>query len=169
MSQSMSQGMFNRFEDVFILDGLRTPMVDYLGAFADANPIDLGIKAARSVLVRAGVDAKDVDSVISGNMAPGGFDQFYVARHIGLYAGVPQHVPALNVQRICGTGFELFRQAGEQITLGAATLALVVGTESMTRNPVAAFDHRGGFRLGAPVGFKDFMWESLSDSAAGIT
>jgi acetyl-CoA C-acetyltransferase len=164
----MSRGQFQRFEDVFILDGLRTPMVDYMGAFADANPIDLGIKAARSVLARAGMAAAEVDSVITGNMAPGGFDQFYVARHTGLYSGVPQHVPALNVQRICGTGFEVFRQAGEQIGAGMATLALVVGTESMTRNPIAAFDHRGGFRLGAPVGFKDFMWEALSDSAAGI-
>ena len=165
---SQLRGQFQKFEDVFILDGLRTPMVDYQGAFADANPIDLGIKAARSVLARAGVDAADVDSVITGNMAPGGFDQFYVARHIGLYAGVPQEVPALNTQRICGTGFEVFRQAGEQITLGVASLALVVGTESMTRNPIAAFDHRGGFRLGAPVGFKDYMWEALNDPAAGI-
>ena len=96
MNQASTKGMFNRFEDVYILDGLRTPMVDYLGAFADANPIDLGIKAARSVLARSGVDAREVDSVITGNMAPGGFDQFYVARHIGLYAGVPQEVPALN-------------------------------------------------------------------------
>ena len=159
-------GQYNRFDDVFILDGLRTPQVDYQGAFADANPIDLGIKAARSVLARAGVDAAQVDSVVTGNMAPGGFDQFYVARHIGLYAGVRQEVPALNAQRICGTGFELFRQAGEQIATGAATLALVVGTESMTRNPIAAFDHRGGFRLGAPVGFKDYMWEALDDPAA---
>ena len=102
----MSKGQYQSFEDVFILDGLRTPMVDYQGAFADANPTDLGIKAARSVLARAGVDAQDVDSVITGNMAPGGFDQFYVARHIGLYSGVPQEVPALNTQRICGTGFE---------------------------------------------------------------
>jgi len=162
----MSRGMFNRFDDVFILDGLRTPQVDYQGAFADANPIDLGIKAARSVITRAGLDAGEIDSVITGNMAPGGFDQFYVARHIGLYAGVPLEVPALNAQRICGTGFELFRQAGEQIALGAASLALVVGTESMTRNPIAAFDHRQGFRLGAPLGFKDFMWEALTDPAA---
>ena len=168
MSVMHTGGFYNRFEDVLILDGLRTPMVDYQGVFADVNPIDLGIKAARSVLARSGVDAAEVDSVITGNMAPGGFDQFYVARHIGLYAGVPQAVPALNVQRICGTGFEVFRQAGEQITLGAATLALVVGTESMTRNPIAAFDHRSGFRLGAGVGFKDFMWEALSDSAVGI-
>ena len=158
--------MFNLFNDTYILDGLRTPQVDYQGAFADANPIDLGIKAARAVLLRSGIAAADVDSVITGNMAPGGFDQFYVARHIGLYAGVPQAVPALNAQRICGTGFEIFRQAGEQIALGAASLALVVGTESMTRNPIAAFDHRGGFRLGAPVSFKDYMWEALTDPAA---
>jgi len=165
----MSAGLFQRFEQTYLLDGVRTPMVDYMGAFADANPIDLGIKAARAVLERTGTDPARVDSVLAGNMAPGGFDQFYVARHIGLYSGVPQEVPALGVQRICGTGFELFRQAGEQIATGAASLALLVGTESMTRNPIAAFDHRGGFRLGAPVGFKDYMWEALSDCAVGIS
>ena len=164
-----SQGLFQRFENVHILDGVRTPMVDYMGAFADANPIDLGIKAARAVIERAGIPAEQIDSVITGNMAPGGFDQFYVPRHIGLYAGVPVAVPALQVQRICGTGFEVFRQAAEQIALGSAGLALVVGTESMTRNPIAAFDHRGGFRLGAPVGFKDFMWEALTDPAPAIS
>ncbi|HJV94966.1 MAG TPA: thiolase family protein [Albitalea sp.] len=164
-----TRGLSQSFDDVFILDGLRTPQVDYLGAFADANPIDLGIKAARAVLARSGIDAAEVDSVLAGNMAPGGFDQFYVARHIGLYAGVPQQVPALAVQRICGTGFELFRQAGEQLALGSASLALLVGTESMTRNPIAAFDHRGGFRLGAPIGFKDYMWEALTDPAAAIS
>jgi len=169
MSATMKpQGQFQKFDDVYILDALRTPMVDYQGALADANPIDLGIKAAKAVMARAGVSPVDVDSVITGNMAPGGFDQFYVARHIGLYSGVPQEVPALNTQRICGTGFELFRQAGEQLALGVANLALLVGTESMTRNPIAAFDHRGGFKLGAGVAFKDYMWEALSDSAAGI-
>ena len=110
----------------------------------------------------------DIGSVITGNMAPGDFDQFFLPRHIGLYAGVPQQVPALMAQRICGTGFELFRQAGEQIESGACDAALVVGTESMTRNPIAAFDHRTGFKLGAPVGFKDYMWEALKDPAAGI-
>jgi acetyl-CoA C-acetyltransferase len=165
---SKPTGQFQKFDDVYILDALRTPMVDYQGALADANPIDMGIKVAKAVMARAGVNAADVDSVITGNMAPGGFDQFYVARHIGLYSGVPQEVPALNTQRICGTGFELFRQAGEQLALGVANLALLVGTESMTRNPIAAFDHRGGFKLGAGVAFKDYMWEALSDSAAGI-
>jgi len=165
----VSTGQFNRFDEVFVLDGVRTPQVDYNGAFADANPIDLGIKVARSVLERAGIAAAEVDSVLAGNMAPGGFDQFYVPRHIGLYAGVPVQVPALMAQRICGTGFELFRQAGEQVMLGTASLALLVGTESMTRNPIAAFDHRQGFRLGAPLGFKDYMWEALSDPAPAIS
>ncbi len=162
----MTRGLYQGFEGTFILDGLRTPMVDYQGAFADANPIDLAIAAARSLFTRSGVSPAQVDAVLTGNMAPGGFDQFYVARHTGLYSGVPQWVPALNVQRICGTGFELFRQAGEQIATGAASLALLVGTESMTRNPIAAFDHRGGFRLGAGVGFKDYLWEALTDPAA---
>ncbi len=162
----MTRGLFQSFDDVWMLDGVRTPMVDYLGAFADANPIDLGIKAAREVLARGGVAADGIDSVITGNMAPGGFDQFYVARHIGLYAGVPLEVPAINVQRICGTGFELFRQAAEQIGSGAVQRALVVGTESMTRNPIAAFEHRQGFKLGVAPAFKDYMWEALTDPAA---
>ena len=163
------RGQFQAFDDVWMLDGLRTPFVDYCGALADVNPIDLGIKVAREVIARSGLDAEQVDSVLAGNMAPGDFDQFYVPRHIGLYAGVPQHVPALMVQRICGTGFELFRQAGEQLGSGLASLALVVGTESMSRNPVMAFDHRQGFKLGAPVNFRDNLWEMLKDPAAGIT
>lgn len=161
-------GLFDAFGDVFLLDGLRTPQVDYQGAFADANPIDLGIHAARAVLRHGDVDPASVDTTLAGNMAPGGFDQFYLPRHIALYAGVPLERPALMVQRICGTGFELFRQAGAELR-GGRSLALVVGTESMTRNPIAAFDHRGGFRLGAPVAFKDYMWEALHDPAAGIS
>jgi acetyl-CoA C-acetyltransferase len=163
-----AQGFFNAFEDVWMHEGVRTPMVDYCGALGHISPTDLGIKAAREALKRADVPASDIGSVITGNMAPGDFDQFVLPRHIGLYAGVPRQVPALMAQRICGTGFELFRQAGEQIEAGACEAALVVGTESMTRNPIAAFDHRSGFKLGAPVGFKDFMWEALKDPAAGI-
>lgn len=163
-----NKGFFNAFNDVWMLEGVRTPMVDYCGSLGHISPTDLGIKVAREVLARNGVPAADIGSVITGNMAPGDFDQFFLPRHIGLYAGVPQQVPALMAQRICGTGFELFRQAGEQIEAGACEAALVVGTESMTRNPIAAFDHRTGFKLGAPVGFKDYMWEALKDPAAGI-
>ena len=163
-----SKGFFNAFADVWMHEGVRTPMVDYCGALGHISPTDLGIKAAREALKRAGIAATEIGSIITGNMAPGDFDQFFLPRHIGLYAGVPQDVPAIMAQRICGTGFELFRQAGEQIEAGVCDAALVVGTESMTRNPIAAFDHRTGFKLGAPVGFKDYMWEALKDPAAGI-
>ncbi len=162
------KGFFNAFADVWMHAGVRTPMVDNCGALGHISPTDLGIKAAREALKRADMAATEIGSVITGNMAPGDFDQFFLPRHIGLYAGVPQEVPAIMAQRICGTGFELFRQAGEQIEAGVCDAALVVGTESMTRNPIAAFDHRTGFKLGAPVGFKDYMWEALKDPAAGI-
>lgn len=163
-----SKGFFSQFNDVWMLDGVRTPMVDYCGALGHISPTDLGIKAARAALERSGVPGADIGSVIGGNMAPGDFEQFMLPRHIGLYAGVPVEVPALMAQRICGTGFELFRQAGEQIQSGACDTALVVGSENMTRNPICAFEHRTGFKLGAPVGFKDYMWEALNDSTPGI-
>ena len=163
-----SRGFFNAFQDVWMLDGVRTPMVDYCGSLGHISPTDLGIKAARAVLARAGVPGEHVGTVITGNMAPGDYEQFMLPRHISLYAGVPQAVPALMTQRICGTGFELFRQAGEQIESGCAEVALLTGAESMTRNPIAAFTHRTGFKLGAPVEFKDFLWEALNDSAAGL-
>ena len=163
-----TSGFFNAFDDVWMYEGVRTPMVDYCGAFGHISPTDIGIKVAREALKRADIPASDIESVITGNMAPGDFYQFFLPRHIGLYAGVPVEVPALMAQRICGTGFELFRQAGEHIQSGAAQAALVVGTENMTRNPIAAFDHRTGFKLGAPVAFKDYMWEALKDPAADI-
>ena len=163
-----NKGFFNSFDDVVILGGVRTPMVDYCGALGHVSPTDLGIKVAREALARTGTQAEEIGSVVTGNMAPGDFDQFFLPRHIGLYAGVPVNVPALMAQRICGTGFELFRQAGEHIGGGLCDAALVVGTENMTRNPIAAFDHRTGFKLGSPVGFKDYMWEALKDPAAGI-
>ena len=160
-------GQYSSFTDVAILDAVRTPWVDIGGALAQVSPIDLGIKVGREVLARTGLDPRAVDTVLAGSMAQASFDAYMLPRHIGLYSGVPQQVPALAVQRICATGFELLRQAGEQLQ-GGAQLALCVGAESMSRNPIAAYTHRGGFRLGAPVDFKDFLWEALYDPAPGL-
>lgn len=162
-------GFYSSFKDIWMVAGVRTPMVDYCGAFSLLSPTDMGIKVAREILQRSGVPAAAIGSVIAGNMAPGDFYQYMLPRHIGLYAGVPLDVPSIMVQRICGTGFELIRQAGDQIERGYADTVLVVGTESMTRNPIAAFAHRSGFKLGAPVEFKDYMWEALSDPAPGLS
>jgi acetyl-CoA C-acetyltransferase len=163
------KAFYSNFDDVWMLGGVRTPMVDYCSTFSQLSPTDMGIKVAREILKHTGVPAADIGSVIAGNMAPGDCFQYMLPRHIGLYAGVPIDVPAIMVQRICGTGFELIRQAGDQIERGYTDTALVVGSESMTRNPIAAFSHRGGFRLGAPVEFQDYMWEALIDPAPGIT
>ena len=161
------RGQYSSFNDVAILEAVRTPWVDVGGALAQVSPIDLGIKVGREVLARAGLDPRAVDTVLAGSMAQASFDAYMLPRHIGLYSGVPQQVPALAVQRICATGFELLRQAGEQLQ-GGAQLALCVGAESMSRNPIAAYTHRCGFRLGAPVDFKDFLWEALYDPAPGL-
>ncbi|ROR17094.1 acetyl-CoA C-acetyltransferase [Comamonas sp. BIGb0124] len=156
-------------DDTWILEGCRTPFIDYCGAFGTLSPTDMGIKVAREALARSGVAATAIESVIAGSMAQADFDAYMLPRHIGLYAGVPIATPSTLAQRICGTGFELFRQAADQIALGYARTALVVGTESMTRNPIAAYTHRSGFRLGAPVEFKDFLWEALDDPAARVS
>ncbi|WP_409260867.1 thiolase family protein [Pseudomonas putida] len=160
-------GLCTAFEDAAIVEMARTPWVDLGGALAGISPIDLGILAGRAVLARAAIAPQAVDSVLAGSMAQASFDAYLLPRHIGLYCGVAQGVPALAVQRICGTGLELLRQAGEQLRSGAQYV-LCVGAESMSRNPIAAYEHRGGFRLGAPVGFKDFLWEALYDPAAGM-
>ncbi len=157
------------FDDVWIVEGARTPLVDYCGAFGELTPTDMGIKAARGALERAGIPASEVTSVVTASMAPGEHHAYMLPRHVGLYAGVPVGVPAVNVQRICGSGFEVIRQAGDDISRGYADIVLACGTESMTRNPIAAFTHRTGFKLGAPVEFKDFLWEALDDPAPAIS
>ncbi len=91
-----------------------------------------------------------------------------VPRHIGLYAGVPEEVPAHLVQRICGTGVEVLSQACDAVTHKKIDVALCVGAESMSRNPVAAYTHRNGFRMGQ-VEFKDFLWEALLDPSCATT
>ncbi|URM26017.1 thiolase family protein [Pseudomonas frederiksbergensis] len=160
-------GQYSSFDDVAIFEALRTPWVDLGGALAQVSPIDLGIKVGREVLARAAIDPSSVDSVLAGSMAQASFDAYLLPRHIGLYSGVPQETPALGVQRICATGFELLRQAARQLDDGVQ-LALCVAAESMSRNPIAAYTHRDGFRLGAGVEFKDFLWEALYDPAPGV-
>ncbi len=156
------------FNDAWLIDGVRTPFADYNGALAAVSPIDLGIKVAREALKRAGASPADVGTVIAGSMAQASFDAYMLPRHIGLYAGVPVEVPAHQVQRVCGTGIEVIMQAADAVSLGRVALALCVGTESMSRNPIAAYTHRSGFRMGQ-IEFKDFLWEALRDPSADAT
>ncbi|WP_341895803.1 thiolase family protein [Ferrovibrio terrae] len=164
---SPKPGLAQAYDDIWLLDGVRTPFADYMGALADVSPIDLGIKVAKEVLKKAEMPAADIGTVVAGNMAQASYDAYMLPRHVGLYAGVPIEVPAHLVQRVCGTGIEAIMQAAGQIAMGQTEAGLVVGAESMSRNPVAAYTHRNGFRLGQ-VEFKDFLWEALIDPAPGI-
>src|ERR1700730_3744273 len=164
----MPKALTASWQDVWLLDGVRTPFVDYNGGLAAISPIDLGIKAAREVFARSGASPEDVGSVITGNMAQASFDAYLTPRHIGLYSGVPIETPAHMVQRVCGTGIEVLMQAADTITHRGVDLALCVGTESMSRNPVASYTSRGGFKMGQ-IEFKDFLWEALMDVSANVT
>jgi acetyl-CoA C-acetyltransferase len=163
-----SSGLFIAYNDIWLLDGVRTPFVDYNAALGLVSPIDLGIKVALAVFERTKISPSDVGSVIAGSVAQTSFDAYMLPRHIGLYSGVPIDRPALLVQRVCGTGLEAISQAADAITLEKIELGLCVGAESMSRNPVAAYTHRSGFRMGQ-VEFKDFLWEALLDTAPGVT
>ncbi|MGB0036514.1 MAG: thiolase family protein [Candidatus Acidiferrales bacterium] len=164
----VSGGLFIAYDDIWLLDGVRTPFADYNGILGLVSPIDLGIKAARALFERTKISPADVGAVIAGSVAQASFDAYVLPRHIGLYSGVPLDRPALLVQRVCGTGVEAISQAADAITLKKIDLGLCVGAESMSRNPVVAFTHRSGFRMGQ-VEFKDFLWEALRDTAPDVT
>ncbi|MCM2290470.1 MAG: thiolase family protein [Sulfuritalea sp.] len=163
-----ARAVVSTWDDIYLVAGLRTPFADYMQELAEVSPTDMGIYAAKALFAKTGIPAADVDCVIGGNMAQASFDAYFLPRHIGLYSGVDPNVPALLVQRLCGTGFETIINAADHIKLGKAKLVLAVGTESMTRNPVAAYTHRAGFRMGQ-VEFKDFLWEATKDTAPGAS
>ncbi len=161
--------LYSCWNDAWLLAGARTPFADLGGALSTVSPIDLGIAAARGAITKAGIAGEEIGFVVAGSLAPASFDAYMLPRHIGLYAGVPLEVPALLVQRVCGTGIEAIIQAAHAVERHGAGFALAAGAESMSRNPICAFTHRNGFPLGAPVEFKDFLWEALLDPACGLS
>ncbi|MBL8920704.1 MAG: thiolase family protein [Myxococcaceae bacterium] len=168
---SSEQGTGAVFDGVYVLEGKRTPFGKFCGALSSVSPTDLGISASKAVLEAVKAKPTDVDQVIVSNIGQASADCLFLPRHIGLYSGVPLNVPALMVQRICGSGIEVIGVAAEQIGLGKANLVLGTGTETMSRFPLASFGARQGFPLGKPD-FVDMLWASLDDTAAvpmGVT
>ncbi|MEX2321504.1 MAG: thiolase family protein [Saccharospirillum sp.] len=161
---SERDALLSQYDDIYLVDGRRTPFADYCGVMREVSPIDLGIYAARATFEHSGIPASDVDAVIAGSVAQASFDAFMLPRHIGLYSGVKQTAPSLLVHRLCATGFEAILTAADQIKLGKAKLVLCAGAESMSRNPVASYTQRAGFKLGQ-VEFGDFLWEAMIDTA----
>jgi len=159
--------MLSTFKDVWLVAGARTPFADFNGSFKELSATDLGIVAAKGALARSGVDPQNIDVTFVGNVAQSSLDAYYLARHVALYSGVPIEKPALIVNRICCSGFEAIAQAAMAIEHGSADIALAVGAESMSRNPVVSYGMRSGFKLGN-VQFYDSLFETLRDSATGM-
>jgi acetyl-CoA C-acetyltransferase len=153
------------FEDIYLLEGKRTPFGKYTGSLSTVSPTDLGILASRAAIEASGAPAGDIDQTIVANIGQASADSFFLPRHIALYSGAPIESTALLTQRICGSGIELLGQAAEQIALGKANLVLGCGTDAMSRFPLASYSARQGFQLGKPE-FVDVLWEALNDTAA---
>ena len=154
-------------DDIVILEGARTPMAEYNGAFSDTSAIDLAVAASREALARSGTDASEIDHVIFGNALQTSGDAIYGARHVGLKAGIPKEVPALTVNRLCGSGFESIVQAAHRIQLGEATTVLAGGMENMSQAPYVIRGARKGLRLGQGQ-LEDSLMVALLDSYCGL-
>ncbi|MGH9367741.1 MAG: thiolase family protein [Thermoanaerobaculia bacterium] len=154
-------------EEILILDGARTPMAEYNGSFAEVSAIDLGVHASKAALSRSGTDPSEIDHVIFGNALQTSGDAIYGARHVALKSGVPKEVPALTVNRLCGSGFEAIVQGAYRILLGEAETVLAGGMENMTQAPHVIRGARKGLRLGQGQ-LEDSLMVALLDSYTGL-
>jgi acetyl-CoA acyltransferase 2 len=153
---------------IYVVSAKRTPFGTFGGKLKDQSAIDLGVVAAKAALQAGNVSPEIVDHVVFGNVAQTSADALYMARHVGLKAGVPVPVPALTVNRLCGSGFQAIVSGALEILAGDAEVVLTGGTESMSQAPYAVRGIRFGTRLGADPKLEDTLWSSLHDPYAGI-
>src|SRR5436309_7560632 len=154
-------------KDIVILDGARTPMAEYNGHFSDVSAIDLAAIASKEALSRSGVAPEEIEHVIVGNALQTSGDAIYGARHVGLKAGVPKEVPALTVNRLCGSGIQSIINGAEQILLDEANVVLAGGMENMSQAPHVVRGARKGLRLGQGA-LEDSLMVALLDSYCGL-
>src|SRR5205085_7294100 len=135
--------------------------------FTEISAIDLGVIAAKEALARSGVAPEEIDHVIVGNALQTSGDAIYGARHVGLKAGVPKEVPALTVNRLCGSGIQSIINAAEQIELGEAETVLAGGMENMSQAPHVIRGARKGLKLGQGA-LEDSLMVALLDTYSGL-
>ena len=153
--------------DLVFVDGVRTPMGEFNQSLADLSAIDLGVKAAQALFERTGVEPESVDHAVVGNALQTSPDAIYGARHVALRAGVPERVPALTVNRLCGSGIQSIVSGAHLILVGEAETCLVGGMESMSQAPHCIWGARRGFGLGQGK-LQDLLMVSLLDSHCGL-
>jgi acetyl-CoA acetyltransferase family protein len=154
--------------EVLILGGARTPMTDYVGALKDVSALELGAIASRGAFAKTGVKPEWIEHAVFGNVLQTSADAIYGARHVALKAGVPIDVPALTVNRLCGSGIQAAVSGAQLIQLGEAGLVLTGGVENMSQAPHVIRGLRNGLKLGQGK-LEDYLWESLLDPYCGCT
>src|SRR4030088_2575766 len=154
-------------KEIVLIDGARTPFGTFGGALRDTSATDLGIVAAKGALERSNVAPDKIDHVIFGNVLQTSGDAVYLSRHIGLKSGVPQEVPALTINRLCGSGLQAILLGAQEIQLGQADFVLAGGTENMSMAPHQIRGARWGLTLGEQK-LEDYLWVALVDSYNGL-
>ena len=153
--------------EIVIVNGARTPMGRYCGKLRDFTAMDLGAIAATEAMRRSGVEPAEIDHVVMGNAQQTSGDALYGARHVGLKAGVPIEVPALTVNRLCGSGMQSVVSAAQMIQLGEAKTVLAGGMESMSQAPHVIRGMRWGVGLGEGK-LEDSLMVALLDTYCGL-
>ncbi|GAB6848770.1 beta-ketothiolase BktB [Paraburkholderia kururiensis] len=148
--------------EVVVASGVRTAIGDFGGSLKDFAPTDLGARVVREVLSRAQVSGDEVGHVVFGNVVHTEAKDMYLARVAALNGGVAQHVPALTVNRLCGSGLQAIVSAAQSILLGDADIAIGGGAESMSRAPYSMPAARFGQRMG-DARLVDMMVGALND------
>jgi acetyl-CoA acyltransferase 2 len=160
-------------KDLVIVGGARTAMAEYIGTpgyglFNTVGANDLGAHAIAGALERSGVKADQVDHVVMGNALQTGPDAIYGARHASLKGGLHHTVPALTVNRICGSGIQSIVSGAQMILSGEAEVVVSGGMENMSQAPHIIRGARQGFRLGGAPKIEDYLFESLMDPYCGF-
>jgi acetyl-CoA acetyltransferase family protein len=153
-------------KEVVIINGARTPFGRFGGGLKDVSAIQLGVIAVKAALERSQIEAAQAEQIIMGNVVQSGKDPIYLARHVGIYSGMPIEAPALTVNRLCGSGLEAVVQAAQLIQLGEAEIVVAGGTENMSQIPYIMPDARWGYRMGHSQVI-DLMTQSLIDGCTG--
>ena len=121
-------------KNVVIASAVRTPVGSFGGVLKPLSGIDLGVVAAKEAIKRAGIDPAKIDEVILGNVLQAGLGQ-NPARQVAINAGIPKEVPAMTINKVCGSGLRAVSLAAQLIKAGDAEIVLAGGTESMTNSP----------------------------------
>lgn len=134
--------------EIYVVAAKRTAVGSFGGSLSSFNPSELGATVVRSVLETAGVNQRDVQNVVFGQVIPTSPRDAYLGRIVSIEAGMPVETPALTVNRLCGSGLQAIITAANSITLGDAEIAIGGGAEVMSKAPFFSADVRFGKKMG---------------------